>query len=159
MMSFIFLSYIINVVRKPELIDPKIFLWIPAFAVAIAVKPNGSNTLLVSGVSAFFINGKRTFSNSSRNLTRKPPDCIKLDSRIFHNFTSFSKLFAKALKIFRTCLAVNNSFWRTLVSSVPIMLYGNLRVTSVAFSAIDFNSSSWKSNSLTFELWYSVILY
>ena len=48
------LSYNIISVVVP---DPKIFLYIPAFAAdATAVDPNGTKTLLANGLITFFIN-------------------------------------------------------------------------------------------------------
>ena len=60
MKSFISLFDIINVVTS----DPKICLCIlAASAYAAAVSCNGINTLLVNGLSTFFINGKPVVRN------------------------------------------------------------------------------------------------
>ena len=47
--------------------DPRIFLWIPeSVAAAAAVKPNGNNMLLASGVVIFIINPANLLNKAPR---------------------------------------------------------------------------------------------
>ena len=56
--------------------DPNTFLRIAAsVADAVAVNPNGIKTLLVNGLSAFFIKGNPNFSNDPNGQHINPPDC------------------------------------------------------------------------------------
>ena len=71
MISFISSFEIINVVVP----DPSIFSWITASAAdAAAVNPKGIKTLLVSGLSTFFIKGDLVFSTGPKCLPKNPPD-------------------------------------------------------------------------------------
>ena len=60
---------------------------------AAGVNPYGINTILVNGVSTFFIIDNPTFINGSRSLPGNPPDCIIVDieSLIFYPLMSFSE--------------------------------------------------------------------
>ena len=71
------------------------------------------------------------------------------------------KLFAKALRIFVTCLLVNNNSFGKLILSLelPIIFDDNLKTTSVLFFIADFHFLSCEFDSLTFKLLYWVILY
>ena len=40
---------------------------------------------------------------------KHPPNCTILDNWFFQNFTLVDELFAKALRIFETCVLVNNN--------------------------------------------------
>ena len=87
-----------------------IFLCIPTSAAdAAAVSPKGIKTLLTGGFITFFINGNPVFSKGPSNLPRNPPDCIIFNNWVFDNLISIDELFAKALRIFVTCLLVNNN--------------------------------------------------
>ena len=69
--SFISSFEIINLIVP----DPSIFSWITASAAdAAAVNPNGIKTLLVSGLSAFFIEGDLAFSTGPKCLPKNLPD-------------------------------------------------------------------------------------
>ena len=99
--------------RRP---DRKVFLCISASAPdAAAVNPKGIKTLFANGLITFFINGNPVFSNGPSNLPRNPPDCIILDNWVFDNLISVDKWFAKAWRIFATCLLVNNNLSGKLV--------------------------------------------
>ena len=110
------------------------------------------NTLLASAVSILFINGKPTFINGGRILTRNPPDCIILDRKMFDTFSLTKKFFSKALQRLEAYITVNSKLCGKLVSLVPIMFDDNLRVMSVAFFVADFNLLSCQSESFTFTL-------
>ena len=87
-----------------------IFLCIPTSAAdAAAVSPKGIKTLLTDGFITFFIDGNPVFSKGPSNLPRNPPDCIIFNNWVFDNLISIDELFAKALRIFVTCLLVNNN--------------------------------------------------
>ena len=73
------------------------------------MNPKGINTLLADGLIAFFINGNPVFSNGTSNLPRDPLDCIIFDNLVSDNLISSDELFAKALRIFATCLLFNNN--------------------------------------------------
>ena len=66
-------SFYVSRVVVPE---PKIFLCIPASA--IAVNPNEIKILLANVLIKSFINGNPVFNNGSRSLPRSHPDCIIL---------------------------------------------------------------------------------
>ena len=86
------------------------FLCIPESAAdAAAVNPNGIKTLLANEVSTFFICGNPVFSNGPSNLPKNPPDCIIFDNWVFDSLISIDELFAKALRIFESCLLINNN--------------------------------------------------
>ena len=46
---------------------------------------------------------------------RIPPDCIILDNCVFENFVLADEPFAKALRIFETCVLLNNNLCEKLV--------------------------------------------
>ena len=101
--------------------DPKTFFWITASVAEVAVvNPDGTNMLIVNGLSAFPIKDKTVFSNEPRSLSRNPLKCIILDDWVFENVILANKTFAKALQIFETCVLVNN-FCGKLVSSLDSM--------------------------------------
>ena len=83
MISYICSSEIIKVVNP----DPNIFLWIAAsVADSAAVNSNSIKTLLVYGLSTFYIKGNQDFSNGPKNLPKNPPDCTILWDWVFDNF-------------------------------------------------------------------------
>ena len=83
MISYICSLEIIKVVNP----DPNIFLWIAAsVADSAAVNPNSIKTLLVNGLSTFYIKGNQDFSNGPKNLPKNPPDCTILWDWVFDNF-------------------------------------------------------------------------
>ena len=129
----------------------RFFLCIPASAAdAAAVNPKGIKTLLANGLITFFISGNPVFSNGPSSLPRNPLDCIILDIWVFDKLISVDDLSAKALRIFETCLLVDNNLWGKLVSSSPIIFNHNLKTTSVLFFIADFNLSSCEFDSFTF---------
>ena len=58
------------------------------------VNPNGIKTLLVSGLSTFFIKDNPVFSNYLKSQPKNPPDCSILCNWIFDNFLLAVELFA-----------------------------------------------------------------
>ena len=72
------------------------FFWIAAsVADAAEVNPNGIETLLVKGLSIFFIEGNRILSNGARNSPRNPPDCTILGSCVFDNLILANDFFSE----------------------------------------------------------------
>ena len=71
------------------------------------------------------------------------------------------ELFAKFLRIFETCVSVNNILCGKLVSSseLPIKFAVRFKVNSVALFLADFKLLSWELENFTFDVLYSVILY
>ena len=69
---------------------------------------------------------------------------------------SVEKYLPQALRIFATCLLVNDSSCRQLIlsSESPILFDDNLKTTSVSFFIADFHLLSCESDSFTFELLY-----
>ena len=59
-----------------------LFCILPSVADIAAVKPNGANTFLASGI-ATFINGPANLLN---NLPKNPPDCINFFAIYFSIF-------------------------------------------------------------------------
>ena len=47
---------------------------------ATAVNSKGTKTLLVSGLSIYFIKGKLVFIKGLRSLPKNPPNCTMLDN-------------------------------------------------------------------------------
>ena len=143
--------------HKPILRFFFFFFCIPASAAdAAAVNSKGIETLLGNGLIAFFIKGNPGFSNGPRSLPTNPPDCTILDNWVFYNLISVDDLLIKALRIFVTCLLVNDNLWGKLVSSLPIVFDDNLKNTPVSFFIADFNSLSFEFDSFTFKLLYCV---
>ena len=86
--------------RQP---DPNIFLQIAASAaVAAAVNPNGTKTLLDNGFSKFLIKSNPGFSNGPKRLPKNLSDCLILCNWDFDNFVLAELLFAKILRNFET---------------------------------------------------------
>ena len=65
-------------------------------------------------------------------------------------------LFVSALQRFTTCSLNNNKLSGKLASSLelPILFDDSLKITSVLYFAVDFNSLSYELNSFTFKLLY-----
>ena len=66
---------------------------------------------------------------------RIPPNFIILNSSVFENFILADKPFAKALRIFETCVSVNLNLCRKLVSSLKfqIKFVKTFKVPSIHF--------------------------
>ena len=80
------------------------FLFIAAsVADAAAVKPNIPNSLITD-----FNKGNQDFNNGAKNL-KNLPFCILVNCA-FENLISVDVWLAKALRIFETCLLVNNNY-------------------------------------------------
>ena len=64
-----------------------------------------------------------------------PPNCTCLDNRVFENFKLANEPFAKVLRIFETCVLVNNNLCGKLISSLEFLFKFDERfkVTSVLF--------------------------
>ena len=126
------------------------FLFIAAsVADAAAVKPNISNGLITD-----FKKGNPDFNNGTKNL-KNPPFCILVNCA-FENLISIDVWLAKALRIFETCLLVNNSLCGKLASSseLSIIFDDNLKIKSVQFFIADFNLLSCEFDNFTFKLLY-----
>ena len=105
---FLFFCFIFTCLSNTP--DTKIFLWILTSAAdAVAANPNVINTLLTYGRNTFFVNGKPTFSNGPRSLSRNPSDCIVLGCCIFEKFMLADDLFANTLRGLPTCPSINSS--------------------------------------------------
>ena len=89
---------------------------------AASVNPNGIKALLVKSLIAFYINGNPVFSYWPRSLTRNLPDSAVLDSWVFDSLILAVKLFTKGLRIFETCILVNNDLCGKLVSLLCLMI-------------------------------------
>ena len=70
--------------------------------------------------------------NESR-MDKNPPDYIILAKWIFEIFILAVKPFVKALRIFETCVLVNNNLCEKLVSSSPIIFGKRFKVNWVPF--------------------------
>ena len=89
----------------------------------------------------------------------RPPNYATLDSRVFKNFILTVELFTKTLRIFETCVLVNNSLREKLVSSSPIIINiitfdEKFKVTWVPLFIPDFNLLSCELDSFTFKVLY-----
>ena len=116
---------------------------------AAAVRPNIPNGLITD-----FSKGNPVFNNGAKNL-KNPPFCILVNCA-FDNLISVDVCLAKVLRIFATCLLVNNNLCGKLVSSsqLPIIFEDNLKTTSVPFFIADFNSISCEFDNFIFKLLY-----
>ena len=94
----------------------------------------------------------------SRKLKR--PNCIILEYWVFENFILTDEPFAKASRIFETCVLVNNNLWGKLILSLnsPTAFHELSTVTSVLVFIPDFNLLSCELGSFTFAVLYWVIL-
>ena len=102
-------------------------MFIAAFvADAAAVRPNIPNGLITNSSK-----GNPDFSNDAENL--KNPTFYILVNCAFENVISADMWLAKALRIFATCLLVNNNLCGKLASSseLPIIFDDNFKTTSV----------------------------
>ena len=70
-----------------------------------------------------------------------PPDCIILDNSVFENVAVAGEPFAKALRIFETCVLVDKNLWRQLFLSLelPIKFDERFKVTPVPFFIAGFS--------------------
>ena len=70
---------------------PYIFFWITAYVADVAaVNPNGTKTLLLNGVSAFFIKGKWVVINGLRKLQKHPSWLLIFLVVLFNKIPIFS---------------------------------------------------------------------
>ena len=51
----------------------------------------------------------------AKSLPKNPPDCTILCNCVFDIFVLAEELFAKALRIFETCVLVNNNFCAKII--------------------------------------------
>ena len=126
------------------------FLFIAAsVADAAAVRPSTPNGLITD-----FNKCNPGFNNGAKNL-KNSPFCILVNCA-FDNLISVDVWLAKALRIFTTCLLVNNNLCGKLVSSsqLPIIFNDNLKTTSVSFFIADFRSLSCEFDNIIFRLLY-----
>ena len=113
--------------------------------------PNFSEGLTIFTVSlissfeiiiTFPIKGNPVFIYGTKSLLRNTPI---LCNRVFDNYVSAEKLFAKALRSFETCVLVNKSLCRKLFSSLEFpTAFEIFKVTSIRFFIPYFNLSSCK---------------
>ena len=68
-------------------------------------------------LSTFPIKGNPVFSNGPKILPKNPPDCPILWNWVFESFLLADESFAKALRIFETCVSVNYNLCGKLFSS------------------------------------------
>ena len=92
---------------------------------------------------------------------RNPRNCAILDSWAFANFILADELFANALRSFETCLSLNSSLFKKLISSLqsPLTFDERFKDRSVAFFILYFNLLSLEWDNFTLELLYWFILY
>ena len=94
--------------------------------------------------------------NSSDGLTINPPNYTILNNGVFENFVLANEAFAKALRIFETCLSVNNNLCGKLVSSLelPIKFDERFKATSAPIFIPDFNLLSCELDNFIFKVLY-----
>ena len=82
-----------------------------------------------------------SFLYGPKSLPKSPPDCPILCNWVFESFILADESFAKALRIFKTCLLVNNNLCKKIFSSLesPIIFDERFKVTLVSFFIADFN--------------------
>ena len=68
-------------------------------------------------LSIFPIKGNPVFSIGPKSLPKNPPDCPILCNWVFESFVFADEPFAKALRIFETCVSVNYNLCGKLFSS------------------------------------------
>ena len=81
--------------------------------------------------------------------------------KFFQNFILADEPFAKALRIFGTCVLVNKNLCGKLVLSLelPIKFDEKFKITSVPFFITDFNLLSCELDNFTFKVLHRVTLY
>ena len=100
-------------------------------------------------IITFSIKGNPVFSYSAKSLLINTPI---LCNRVFHNYISAEKLFAKALRSFETCVLVNNNLCRKLFLSLELTTgFEIFKVTSITFFIPYFNLSSCKLDNFMFK--------
>ena len=69
---------------------------------------------------------KAVYGKATSNSSRIPPDCIILVDWVFEDFILADEPFVKVLKLFETCVLVNNNLCGKLVFSLdfPIKFDG-----------------------------------
>ena len=69
---------------------------------------------------------KAVYGKATSNSPRTPPDCIILVDWVFEDFILADEPFVKVLKLFETCVLVNNNLCGKLVFSLdfPIKFDG-----------------------------------
>lgn len=83
-----------------------------------------------------------------------------LDIWFFDNFTLIAEMIAKRWQILEIFLFVNDSLWRKLVSSLPIIFIDSPKVFTVAFFVADFKiHGSYGWDNFIFLLLFFVILH
>ena len=89
---------------------------------SLSINLGSDSSLLISGLV-------------TPDIPPNPPNCIILDKWVFENFILADETFAKALRIFETCVFVNNDLCGKLVSSLALATKFDERfkVTSVPF--------------------------
>ena len=87
------------------------------------------------------------------------PDCIILENWVFKHFVLADEPFVKALRIFETCVSVDNNLCRKLVCKLPIKFDERFKVSSVPLFIADLNLLSCELNNFTFNVLHWVILY
>ena len=109
------------------------FLWIAAsVANSAVVNPNRKKTLLANGFNTFFIKGNLVYSNGPKILPKNSWLSYFMQP-VFENFILADEPFPKALRIFETCVLVNNNLCRKLFSSLESPTTFNERLKLLRF--------------------------
>ena len=121
--SFGIISIVLPEQKVPEVPDPKMFFWIPAFETDAAFSLDRISTLLTNSITICkaLTNGNPAFINGPESLSRNPPYWIILDRYVLHNFIFPDELFAKTflrLKTFLSLQSVNSKLSHTFLASV-----------------------------------------
>ena len=113
----------------------KKMFWIVASATDTAAPHHNSSKILLAIVlSTFPIRDESVFIKGPRSLPKNPPNCTSLD------YISCEPV-SEALKIFKTCVLVINSWWVILVLSLvsPITFNERFKVSWISFFIQDFD--------------------
>ena len=87
-------------------------------------------------------------------MPKTPPDCMMLDSCVVENIILAIEPFVKSLRMFETCVLVNNNFYRKLISSLELQIKIDewFKVTSVPFFISDLTLCSCELDNFSFKM-------
>ena len=87
-------------------------------------------------------------------MPKTPPGCTMLDSCIVENIILAIEPFVKSLRMFETCVLVNNDLYQKFISSLELQIKIDewFKVTSVPFFISDLTLCSCELDNFPFKM-------